>query len=72
MTHPTRAIYKWLLSDYVKISSLGEDSLYDEQDLQRSYDKIEVVDFHQEVEVGSGLYRCELGNFRYELGNYRY
>jgi cleavage and polyadenylation specificity factor subunit 3 len=31
MTHPTRAIYKWLLSDYVKISSLSpEDQLYDE------------------------------------------
>ncbi|KND04435.1 uncharacterized protein SPPG_00164 [Spizellomyces punctatus DAOM BR117] len=52
MTHPTKAIYKWLLSDYVKISNLSaEDQLYDEQDLLRSYEKIEVVDYHQEVEV---------------------
>jgi cleavage and polyadenylation specificity factor subunit 3 len=52
MTHPTRAIYKWLLSDYVKISSLSpEDQLYDETDLQKSYERIEVVDFHQEVDV---------------------
>jgi cleavage and polyadenylation specificity factor subunit 3 len=53
MTHPTRAIYKWLLSDYVKISSLSpDDQLYDEQDLANSYEKIEVIDFHQEVDVG--------------------
>ncbi|TPX56229.1 hypothetical protein PhCBS80983_g04699 [Powellomyces hirtus] len=52
MTHPTKAIYKWLLSDYVKISNLSaEDQLYDEQDLLRSYEKIEVVDYHQEVDV---------------------
>ena len=52
MTHPTRAIYKWLLSDYVKISSISsDDQLYDEQDLQASYERIEVVDYHQEVEV---------------------
>jgi cleavage and polyadenylation specificity factor subunit 3 len=53
MTHPTKAIYKWLLSDYVKISSLSpEDQLYDEQDLSNSYDKIQVVDYHQEVDLG--------------------
>ncbi len=52
MTHPTRAIYKWLLSDYVKISSISsDDQLYDEHDLQASYERIEVVDYHQEVEV---------------------
>ncbi|KAJ3328415.1 Cleavage and polyadenylation specificity factor subunit 3 [Blyttiomyces sp. JEL0837] len=59
MTHPTKAIYKWLLSDYVKVrltmgtsSNLAvEDMLYDEKDLLRSYEKIEVVDFHQEVDV---------------------
>ncbi|CAG8436318.1 3039_t:CDS:10 [Diversispora eburnea] len=52
MTHPTKAIYKWLLSDYVKVSNVALDELlYDEQDLLRSYDKIEAVDYHQEVEV---------------------
>lgn len=29
----------------------AEDQLYDEQDLLRSYEKIEVVDYHQEVDV---------------------
>ena len=53
MTHPTKAIYKWLLSDYVKISSMSpEDQLYDEKDLQNSFNKIEALDYHQEVEVG--------------------
>ncbi len=53
MTHPTRAIYKWLLSDYVKITSLSpEDQLYDEGDLERSYERIQVVDFHQQVDLG--------------------
>ncbi|KAJ3041824.1 Cleavage and polyadenylation specificity factor subunit 3 [Rhizophlyctis rosea] len=38
--------------NYVKISNLSsEDQLYDEQDLLRSYDKIEVVDYRQEVDI---------------------
>lgn len=36
----------------VTISNVAlDDMLYDEKDLQRSYDKIEAVDYHQEVEV---------------------
>jgi cleavage and polyadenylation specificity factor subunit 3 len=45
MTHPTKAIYKWLLLDYVKVSNVGnddEDVLYSERDLLQSYDKIQV------------------------------
>ena len=43
MTHATKAIYKLLLSDYVKISKVSvEDMLYDEQDILRTMDKIEV------------------------------
>lgn len=53
MTHPTKAIFKWLLSDYVKVSnvSTAEDVLYTEQDLLNCYDKIEVVDYHQQMDV---------------------
>ena len=48
-----RAIYKWLLADYVKIASLSpDDQLYDEGDLSRSYEKIRVVDYHQQVDIG--------------------
>ena len=43
MTHATKAIYKFLLSDYVKVSKVSiEDMLYDEQDILCSMDKIEV------------------------------
>ena len=43
MTYATKAIYKLLLSDFVKVSKVSvEDMLYDEQDINRSMDKIEV------------------------------
>ncbi|KAF9928984.1 Cleavage and polyadenylation specificity factor subunit 3 [Linnemannia zychae] len=52
MTHPTKAIFKWLLSDYVKVSNVGaNDMLYDESQLAACYDKIETVDYHQEMNV---------------------
>ncbi|KAI7859468.1 beta-lactamase-like protein [Circinella umbellata] len=52
MTHPTKAIYKWLLSDYVRVSNIGdEDQLYSEEDLINSFHRIEAVDYHQQVEV---------------------
>ncbi|KAF9297798.1 Cleavage and polyadenylation specificity factor subunit 3 [Linnemannia elongata] len=52
MTHPTKAIFKWLLSDYVKVSNVGaNDMLYDETQLAACYDKIETVDYHQEMNV---------------------
>ncbi|XP_057964148.1 cleavage and polyadenylation specificity factor subunit 3-I-like isoform X2 [Malania oleifera] len=59
MTHATKAIYKLLLSDYIKVSKVSvEDMLYDEQDILRSMEKIEVVDFHQTVEVGGIRFWC--------------
>lgn len=43
MTHATKAIYKLLLSDYVKVSKVSvEDMLFDESDIARSMEKIEV------------------------------
>lgn len=43
MTHATKAIYRLLLSDYVKVSKVSvEDMLFDEQDIIRSMDRIEV------------------------------
>ena len=43
MTRATKAIYKFVLSDYVKVSKVSvEDMLYDEQEILRSMDKIEV------------------------------
>ena len=43
MTHATKAIYKLLLTDYVKVSKVSvEDMLYNENDIARSMGKIEV------------------------------
>jgi len=53
MTHPTKAIYSMLLGDFVRLQKGADpnDVLFNEKDLQASLDKIEVVDFHQEVDV---------------------
>ncbi|KAG0259233.1 Cleavage and polyadenylation specificity factor subunit 3 [Actinomortierella ambigua] len=52
MTHPTKAIFKWLLSDYVKVSNVSSnDALYDDAQLSSCYEKIEAIDYHQEINV---------------------
>ncbi|KAG6742831.1 hypothetical protein POTOM_053771 [Populus tomentosa] len=46
MTHATKAIYKLLLTDYVKVSKVSvEDMLFDEKDINRSMDKIELIGY---------------------------
>jgi cleavage and polyadenylation specificity factor subunit 3 len=42
-----------MLSDYVKVSNLASeaDMLYTETDLLESFERIEVMDYHQEVIV---------------------
>lgn len=59
MTQPTRAIYKALLSDYVRVSrhASGEQSLYSEEDVHNSLKRIEVVDYHAEVNVDGIKFR---------------
>ncbi|CEP21866.1 Endoribonuclease ysh1; AltName: Full=mRNA 3'-end-processing protein ysh1 [Cyberlindnera jadinii] len=52
MTHPTKAIYRWLLTDFVKVTSIGStNTLYSDEDLLESFDKIETVDYHSTIEV---------------------
>ncbi|CAB4255864.1 similar to Saccharomyces cerevisiae YOR179C SYC1 Subunit of the APT subcomplex of cleavage and polyadenylation factor [Maudiozyma barnettii] len=58
MTHPTKAIYRWLLRDFVRVTSIGEnsildkdDNLYTDEDLVESFDRIETIDFHSTVEA---------------------
>ncbi|CAI0375341.1 unnamed protein product [Linum tenue] len=59
MTHPTKAIYKLLLTDYVKVSKVSiEDMLFDEQDINNSMDRIEVIDYHQTKEVNGIKFWC--------------
>lgn len=52
MTHPTKAIYKLILADYVKVSHVSiEESLYEEKDLKKSLEKIKLIDYHQEINI---------------------
>ena len=53
MTHPTKAIYKWLMSDFVRVSSAGGevDQLYSEAELAKSFESIEAVDYHSTMIV---------------------
>ncbi|XP_008555334.1 cleavage and polyadenylation specificity factor 73-like [Microplitis demolitor] len=52
MTHATKAIYRWLLSDYLKVSNIAtERILYTESDLEASMNKIETINFHEEKDV---------------------
>ncbi|CEP64208.1 cleavage polyadenylation factor subunit YSH1 LALA0_S10e04940g [Lachancea lanzarotensis] len=58
MTHPTKAIYRWLLSDFVKVTSIGssrsldkDENLYSDEDLAESFDRIETIDFHSTIDV---------------------
>ena len=59
MTQPTRAIYKALLSDFVRVSrnAPGEQSLYTEDDVNNTMARIEVVDYHAEVNVDGIRFR---------------
>ncbi|GAB2229702.1 hypothetical protein Droror1_Dr00013954 [Drosera rotundifolia] len=59
MTHATKAVYKLFLMDYVKVSKVSvEDMLFDEHDINLSMDKIEVIDFHQTMEVKGIRFWC--------------
>ncbi len=52
MTHPTKAIYGELLKDFVRLSrGSADEALYKEEDLKGSVDRIQVLDFHQTIDV---------------------
>ena len=58
MTHATKAIYKMLLSDFVKVSNTGGELIYKEADINDSMNKIETIDYHQEIEVEGIKFIC--------------
>eukprot|EP01082_Thalassiosira_pseudonana_P002988 g3011.t1 g3011 contig12:1256525-1258999(-) len=68
MTHPTKAVIRLLLGDYLKLMMMkkgsggadkddNQDVLYTEADLQSCVDKIELIDYHQTIDLNlpSGL-----------------
>ncbi|ORD95079.1 Cleavage and polyadenylation specificity factor, 73 kDa subunit [Enterospora canceri] len=56
MTHPTKAILRWLLNDYIRIiNSNSDEDFYTEKDLENCYNKITPIDYHQVIEVLEGV-----------------
>ena len=62
MTHATKAIYRWLMQDFVRVTSIGnsrsEDggggegsNLYTDDDIMKSFDRIETIDYHSTMEI---------------------
>ena len=49
MTHPTKAIFKILQHDAVKVGH-DEGRLFDEKDMLSSLDKVELIHYHQTIE----------------------
>lgn len=56
MTHPTKAVLRLLLGDYLRLLQMknakAEDVLYTESELQSCVDKVELIDYHTTVTVG--------------------
>eukprot|EP00579_Thalassiosira_antarctica_P012544 CAMPEP_0201923406 /NCGR_PEP_ID=MMETSP0903-20130614/11167_1 /ASSEMBLY_ACC=CAM_ASM_000552 /TAXON_ID=420261 /ORGANISM="Thalassiosira antarctica, Strain CCMP982" /LENGTH=756 /DNA_ID=CAMNT_0048460723 /DNA_START=42 /DNA_END=2309 /DNA_ORIENTATION=+ len=66
MTHPTKAVIRLLLGDYIRLTQMRkgasgdvspDDVLYTEAELQSCVDKIELIDYHQTIDINlpSGL-----------------
>jgi cleavage and polyadenylation specificity factor subunit 3 len=67
MTHPTKAVIRLLLGDYIRLMTMkkgaggeltqDDDVLYTEAELQSCIDKIELIDYHQTIDLNlpSGL-----------------
>lgn len=85
MTHPTRAIYYWLMTDFIRVSALSRDhQLFTEQDIKDSLAKIEVINFHEEVNLngikftayfaghvlGACMYDIEIAGVRVSAGGF--
>ncbi|KAF2967161.1 hypothetical protein GQX73_g6421 [Xylaria multiplex] len=57
MTHPTKAIYKWLIQDSVRVGNTSSHStsqpVYTEQDHINSFPQIEAIDYHTTHTISS-------------------
>ncbi|KOS20644.1 Endoribonuclease YSH1 [Escovopsis weberi] len=57
MTHPTKAIYKWLIQDSVRVGNTASNSttqpIYTEQDHLNTFPQIEAIDYHTTHTISS-------------------
>jgi cleavage and polyadenylation specificity factor subunit 3 len=64
-THPTKSIYNYIAQDFVKVSNISTDEqIFNQEDVIKSLKKIQMIDFHQEVEereIKFTAYRAVLG-----------
>ncbi|ORY84136.1 Endoribonuclease YSH1 [Leucosporidium creatinivorum] len=50
MSHPTKAVYRYLMSDFVRVSTAGtDDKLFSEEEMLASWNSIIGFDFEQEI-----------------------
>jgi cleavage and polyadenylation specificity factor subunit 3 len=57
MTAPTKAIYNLNVLDYIRVSS-GENKLFEKKDVDNSMKKIEIIDYHQDLEFNGIRFTC--------------
>ena len=67
MTHPTKAVYRSLIGDFVRVGSSDYAGIiYTESDLNQTMARIECIDYHQHIDV-SGV-RISAYNAGHVLG----
>ncbi|POY74501.1 hypothetical protein BMF94_2261 [Rhodotorula taiwanensis] len=50
MSNPTKAVYRYLMSDFVRVSTAGsDDNLFSEAEMIASFNQIQSFDFEQEI-----------------------
>jgi cleavage and polyadenylation specificity factor subunit 3 len=58
MTHPTKSICRMLWSDMAKVNKIQDDQIYTLRDVDQACKRIELIDFHQELEVNGIRFTC--------------
>ena len=79
MTYPTKALYKHILLDSLKVGVNGEaGALFGREDVTRSFERITAINFHEEIEekgikftaynaghvIGAAMFLIEIGGCR--------
>eukprot|EP00396_MALV-II-16_sp_LP-1_P000047 gene47-24_t len=58
MTHPTKSICRMLWQDFAKINKIQDDQIYSLKDVDRTVQRIELLDFHQVIEAEGIRFTC--------------
>jgi cleavage and polyadenylation specificity factor subunit 3 len=58
MTHPTKALFRMVMHDFMRVGVAGTTVLFTEGDLHATCDKIETIDYHQELAHNGIKFKC--------------